>query len=247
MQAAPADRLHLWWLGQAGFLVKAAGAYLAMDPYLSDSLTHKYAGTETPHVRMTRRVVEPARLSFVDTVTASHAHTDHLDAETLRAIRPAVLVCPEAIRELARERAGVEPWGLTEGATVETAPFRITAVHAEHPGAESALGYVVDTGRRRIYHAGDTMAFAGLGQSLCAFALDVAILPINGRLGNMGGRDAAKVARTARAGIAIPCHYDMFEFNTAAPAEFAEEADRLGQRVHVLRAGERLALPIDVP
>jgi L-ascorbate metabolism protein UlaG (beta-lactamase superfamily) len=246
VHAAPAEQLHLWWLGQSGFLVKSAGAHLAFDPYLSDSLTHKYAGTETPHVRMTRRVVDPARLAFVDVVTASHGHTDHLDAETLRAIRPAVLVCPQGIRDLARERAGVEPRCLAEGASIEVSPFRITAVHAEHPGTEPAVGYVVETGRWRIYHAGDTLAFEGMGQSLRRFALDVAILPINGRLGNMSGREAASVARAAQAGIAIPCHYEMFEFNSASPGAFVREAGRLGQRSRVLLAGERLTLPTDV-
>ena len=193
-------------------------------------------------MRITRRVVDPSRLSFVDVVTASHAHTDHLDAETLRAIRPSVLVCPEAIRELARERSEVEPQGLEEGGTVDLPPFRVPAVPAEHPGAETAFGYVVTCGRRRIYHAGDTLAFAGLGESLRLFELDVAILPINGKVGNMSGAEAAAVAHAARAQVAIPCHYEMFEFNTASPDEFVRECERLGRPHRVLRAGERLTL-----
>jgi L-ascorbate metabolism protein UlaG (beta-lactamase superfamily) len=191
---------------------------------------------------MTRRIVDPARLSFVDLVTSSHAHTDHLDAETLRAIRPAVLVCPNGIRELARDRAGVEALGVAEGETVEVSRFRITAVHAEHPGADVALGYVVEIGARRIYHSGDSLAFDGMGRSLRRLALDAAILPINGRLGNMSGREAAAVARRAAAALAIPCHYEMFEFNTASPVEFVREAERLGQGFKLLRAGERLTL-----
>jgi L-ascorbate metabolism protein UlaG (beta-lactamase superfamily) len=196
---------------------------------------------------MTRRVVDPARLSFVDLVTASHGHTDHLDPETLRAVRPTVLVCPEAIRDLAHDRAGIEPRGLTEGATITVPPFRITAVRAEHQVADAALGYVVEAGGRRIYHAGDTLAFDGLGESLRRFDLDVAILPINGRLGNMSGREAAALARAARPRIAIPCHYEMFEFNTASPDEFLAEAERLGQRSQLLRAGDRLTLPTEAP
>jgi hypothetical protein len=34
----------------------------------------------------------------------------------------------------------------------------------------------------------------------------------------------------------------MFEFNTASPAAFVRECERLGQRYRVLRAGERLPL-----
>src|SRR5688572_25556906 len=80
---AATGKLFVWWLGQSGFLLCHAGECLVFDPYLSDSLTKKYAATDKPHVRMTERVVDPARLDFVRVVTASHNHTDHLDAETL--------------------------------------------------------------------------------------------------------------------------------------------------------------------
>ena len=33
--------LHVWWLGQSGFLVQWNGQRLLFDPYLSDSLTIK--------------------------------------------------------------------------------------------------------------------------------------------------------------------------------------------------------------
>ena len=66
--------LHIWWLGQSGFLLRWQGRHLLLDPYLSDSLTRKYAGTDRPHVRMTRRVVAPERLGFVDVVAVSYTH-----------------------------------------------------------------------------------------------------------------------------------------------------------------------------
>ncbi len=74
---------RLWWLGQSGFLLQWQGIHVLLDPYLSDSLTKKYSQTDKPHVRMTELVIDPARLSFVDIVTSTHNHTDHLDAETL--------------------------------------------------------------------------------------------------------------------------------------------------------------------
>src|SRR5688572_21265710 len=80
------EHLHLWWLGQSGFLVQWQGHHLLTDPYLSNSLTEKYANTDKPHVRMTECVIDPARLSFVDVITSSHMHTDHLDAKTLAPI-----------------------------------------------------------------------------------------------------------------------------------------------------------------
>src|SRR5437763_14696797 len=56
--------LHLWWLGQSGFLVQWQGRHMLLDPYLSDSLTKKYAGSDKPHERMTERVVAPEALKI---------------------------------------------------------------------------------------------------------------------------------------------------------------------------------------
>ena len=72
--------------------------------------------------------------------------------------------------------------------------------------------------------------------------IDLAILPINGKVGNMSGREAAQLAKDIGAKIVIPCHYDMFEFNTADPAEeFIPECERLGQPYRVLQQGERFS------
>src|SRR5262245_41553712 len=186
----------LWWLGQSGFLLKRGGRFLLVDPYLSDSLTTKYAGTDTPHVRMTRRVVAPERLDFVDVVLATHGHTDHLDPETLRHLG-GTLVAPSGIAGLARERSGREPVTLGEGETVELAGFAVTAVPARHPG-DHCVGYVIDG---RIYHAGDTEAIDAPVRRV-----EVALVPINGKVGNMDGADAARLVHATGAELAVPMH-----------------------------------------
>jgi L-ascorbate metabolism protein UlaG (beta-lactamase superfamily) len=129
---------------------------------------------------MSRRVVDPARLGFVEAVASSHSHTDHLDPVTLRAVAPLALVCPAETCTLARERAGVEPLPIEEGETVVVAGFALTAVRAEHDAPGGAVGYVVRCGPWTLYHAGDTLAYDGLGTMLRPFALDLALLPING-------------------------------------------------------------------
>ena len=57
--------------------------------------------------------------------------------------------------------------------------------------------------------------------------------------GNLSGTEAAKLSKEIGARIVIPCHFDMFEFNTASPDEFVQACEKLGQRYRVLRAGER--------
>ncbi len=112
----------LWWLGQSGWLAMTGGEGLLIDPYLSDSLTAKYAATDKPHERVTERVVDPRALTNITAVTSSHNHTDHLDAETILPLLEAntglQLVLPEANREFAAGRLQCDPrWprGLREG------------------------------------------------------------------------------------------------------------------------------------
>ena len=227
--------VHLWWLGQSGFLIGCDGRHLLVDPYLSDSLTAKYEGTETPHGRMTRRIVRPERLAFVDLVLSTHGHTDHLDGETLRAVG-APLVCPAGIVDLARDRGAAEVVDVREGEAVDVGGVAIQAVPAVHPG-DHCVGYVLGLGPCRIYHSGDT-TWVDPGMR----GVDAALVPINGKLNNLDGREAATLAHLIQAALAVPCHYDMFEFNTASPDEFAAECERLGQPYRVLRQGERLSL-----
>jgi L-ascorbate metabolism protein UlaG (beta-lactamase superfamily) len=251
------DRLHVWWLGQSGFLLSHAGHCLLFDPYLSDALTRKYAATDKPHVRMTARVVDPARLSFVEVVTSSHNHTDHFDAETLAplfAAAPAAqFVLPAANVDFALQRLGPAARPrfipLADGQRSVIGPFAIEAVPAAHEHlAPEFAGYVVGVGRFCIYHSGDTVLFPGMVERLRSFRVDLALLPINGRAperrvsGNLDGPEAARLAHAIGARCVVPCHYEMFEFNTASPAAFMAECARLQQRGAVLRGGERLTL-----
>jgi L-ascorbate metabolism protein UlaG (beta-lactamase superfamily) len=261
--ASESDGMTLWWLGQSGFLVRWDGAFLLLDPYLSDSLTSKYAATAKPHERMTERVIDPSRLDMVDVVTSSHGHTDHLDADTLRPLLSASpgaqLVAPHAILDLAAERSGLSPDAIVladDGRTVEAGGFSITGVAAAHERVERDdyghslyVGYLVRRNGRSLFHAGDTVLHDGLEAALRGSQPDVALLPINGSdpargvAGNLDGVEAAHLAHDIGARLVVPCHFEMFAFNTASPAVFQAEADRLDQPYRVLRAGERLRLP----
>ena len=253
------DAFFLWWLGQSGFLIRWRDQFLLLDPYLSDSLTKKYAATDKPHVRMTERVVAPEKLDFVHLITSSHNHTDHLDAETLlpllQANPAAGLIIPEANREFVANRLKCPsefPIGVDAGTSVTTNGFTIHGVPAAHEkidrdeaGRCQYLGYVIQFGSWTIYHSGDTVFYDGMVETLSEWSIDVALLPINGAAperrvaGNLDGREAATLAHDIAARMVIPCHYEMFGFNTASPDEFVATCKKLNQRHRALRAGER--------
>jgi L-ascorbate metabolism protein UlaG (beta-lactamase superfamily) len=252
---------RLWWLGQSGFLLQWQGVHVLLDPYLSDSLTRKYVQTDKPHVRMTELVIDPARLSMIDVVTSTHNHTDHLDAETLGPIievNPSVkLVVAEANRDFVAERLKPKidpamPIGLDDGTSIEISGIRFSGVASAHESLEldergraKFLGYVLQFGGWTIYHSGDTIRYDGMAEKLQPFRIDVALLPINGRAperrvpGNLFGREAAQLAKDIEAKLVIPCHFEMFEFNTASSDEFTRECRKLAQPFKVMRCGEQ--------
>ncbi len=249
-----------WWLGQSGFLIQFEGKRLLIDPYLSDSLTKKYAATSKPHVRISELVALPELLPKMDVVTSSHNHTDHLDGQTLRPIfdkNPgAKFIVPEANRRFVAERVGCrEGWllGLSDGETIEFDGLKITGLPAKHneierddSGHPKCMGWVFEWAGRSFYHSGDTLFFDEMIEILRPFQLDLAFLPINGNdpargvAGNLDGKEAAFLAKKIGAKRVVPCHFDLFEFNTADPAIFENECRRLGQPFRTLGLGERL-------
>ncbi|GJM30377.1 MAG: MBL fold metallo-hydrolase [Cyclobacteriaceae bacterium] len=248
----------LWWLGQSGFLIKWQHHYLLLDPYLSDSLTLKYAQTDKPHVRMTERVIHPTALDFIDVVTSSHNHTDHLDAATLIpliSVNPGLkMVIPEANRSFVCERINCAidyPVGMSDGTTRQVQHFKFHGIPAAHnelkrnsKGECHYLGYVIEFGPWTVYHSGDTLWYQGMEDLLKPFKVDLALLPINGNkperrvAGNLDYSEAPRLAQSIGAKLVIPCHYEMFTFNTADPADFKKEADRLGQPAQILACGQ---------
>lgn len=256
------DRLHVWWLGQSGFLLKCAGEYLLLDPYLSDSLSKKYARTDKPHVRMTDLAILPYKLDMVSVATSSHQHTDHFDEDTLRPLGQATghlkVVLPEATAPQARRRlpdSAIEFISLNDGQTVQVDGWEFTGVAAAHNLVERDdqgrclyLGFIIRRNGLTIYHSGDTLWHDGLIEPLRAARCDLMLLPINGNkperrvAGNLNGTEAAALAKACGAGLVVPCHYEMFKFNTESTEEFVAACERLSQPYHLMRCGSRVTI-----
>lgn len=256
------DHFHLWWLGQSGFLIQWNGRHLLFDPYLSDSLSVKYAASDKPHTRMTERVIAPEKLNFIDVATSSHNHTDHLDADTLRPLlaqNPGMrLIVPAANLAFAEERVGMAPERLIPVDASDSfahAGFELHAIPAAHNELEQDqhsrfkfLGYVATFGPFAVFHSGDTLRYPMMKSWLLDWPIDLALLPINGNqperrvAGNLDGREAAQLARDIKTRMVVPCHYEMFEFNTATPELFEQTCRELGQPFKTLQAGERLMI-----
>jgi L-ascorbate metabolism protein UlaG (beta-lactamase superfamily) len=255
------NNFHAWWLGQSGYLLQWNGKRVLIDPYLSDSLTKKYAATDKPHNRISELVIQPELLKDIAIVTSSHNHTDHLDAETLIPVlknNPGIhFIIPEANRNFVAERVACEkafPTGLNDGVSVTINDFTFHGIPAKHNEIErdemgncKFMGYVIEFGPFKIYHSGDTLLFDGMAELLKPYNVDLAILPINGNkperkvAGNLDCEEAAALAKAMHAKCVVPCHYDMFGFNTANVNEFIQAAEKINQPYLVLKGGEKFS------
>jgi L-ascorbate metabolism protein UlaG (beta-lactamase superfamily) len=105
------------------------------------------------------------------------------------------------------------------------------------------LGFVVDAGDVRLYHAGDTIHYEGMEAMLRQLEIDVAMLPINGRdpereargiVGNLSEREAAWLAASIEAGVLVPIHHDLFAGNRGYPSHLVHSVERDHPGVSVL-------------
>jgi L-ascorbate metabolism protein UlaG (beta-lactamase superfamily) len=144
-----------------------------------------------------------------DLILITHAHRDHFQPEEIAKITKegTRLVAPHDVAAgLSGNVTAVAP-----GESHEVAGIRFTTVPAynvaeerlqKHPKANRWVGYVLELGPRRYYHAGDTDHVPELE----SIRTDVAFLPIGGTY-TMDVPEAAGLARAMEPGLAVPMHF----------------------------------------
>jgi L-ascorbate metabolism protein UlaG (beta-lactamase superfamily) len=246
----PPGVVRLRWLGQAGFVIEAAGVTVLVDPWLS------------PHeLRLAPAPLEEDLPLAVGWLLATHGHADHLDLPaiaTIGARRPDLRVAvPTPLVPLVDDRApGVRVTGVQPGDRLVDAGLEIEVVPAWHgvkvedgygPGPAGDptphVGYVLRLAGTVIYHAGDTIASAALIEALRPMGIDVALLPVNGRdyfreeagiLGNLDAVEAVRLAHAIGAGTLVPMHHDMVRGNTAPAGAVADAVAALDLPIIVI-------------
>jgi L-ascorbate 6-phosphate lactonase len=259
------DSASITWYGQAGFRLAAGDSQILIDPFLTDRGDRRYSPPATA-----------AEFADATLVLCTHEHLDHMDLPFLRelcAVNPqARIVVPAPVVEIAaaagidRARlAGAKPGTELRDRDVTVHP--VPALHgiggdqpvayefAPDGGPARFLGYVVELGGIRFYHAGDGLVYPELPAALDALAPDVLMLPINGRdhmresagiVGNMNETEAAWLCAQVGPSYVIPMHYDAIEGNVGDPGRFTTMVHHSGAAAIVIPARARpitLALP----
>jgi L-ascorbate metabolism protein UlaG (beta-lactamase superfamily) len=218
------------FLGQSCFELKAGGATVLTDPFL----------TGNPKAAASADEVE------ADVILLTHGHGDHLGDTVDIAKRTGATVV--AIVELAAEieGAGVENvLNPNFGGTVQFDWGWVKLVPAWHTAVSPSgtphmpAGLLIHIGDKLVYHLGDTCLFSDM-QLIARRGdkVDMALVPIGGHF-TMDRYDAVTAVEFINPSEVIPCHYDTFPPIETDAEAFKSDVQNAGfSQVTILAPGE---------
>lgn len=202
MNSITIDGILIKWLGHSGFLLEGDGKKIYIDPFEIGE--------------------EPAFDDKADILLITHEHFDHCSPEDIRKVRRSnsTTLIPEScsleFRGDARRIAegDILADGLEiKGTRIEVVPaYNLNKPY--HPRG-LGVGYIVELGGIRIYHAGDCDFFPEMKN----IKADVALLPIGGTY-TMNEEEAASAAAVISPKVVIPMHYGNSEGTKGDPEKF---------------------------
>ena len=223
--AAKPGRTHLFFAGQAGFVIKSkSGQTLAWDLYLSD-VGERLEG-DVGFKRLLPKILLPSELQF-DTIIASHPHFDHFDPDAIPIMMSdphtklyASVDCRNLTEKLSMQNCNTVY--MAPGETYYDEDFTLHFVSCDHGTlAPDAVGAVISVDGKNIFFAGDTCLRLDRVEEYLSFGpVDILIAPINGAYGNLNEHDCACLSKTLAPSLTIPCHYGMFASHGGNPGLF---------------------------
>jgi L-ascorbate 6-phosphate lactonase len=212
----------LWWLGQAGYIIRSLGLNIVIDPYLSDA-----AAADAPEfTRLYPAPFEPEALD-VSLYIVTHDHLDHLDPITIRRYQKKSTTLFIAPRHAAKKLVSLgvpndQVVILHVGESWRYASVEITGVFAIATSVDvlDTTGYFIkfDNGRS-LYHTSDT-EFHPLVVAAAPKNPEIMLVPINGKWGNPTPDKAALFAKSVQPRYVLPNHYDLMALNGENPETF---------------------------
>ena len=200
--------VELDWLGHASFIVKGEGKVIYFDPYLLPSSPEK-----------------------ADLILITHDHYDHCDhgkVEQIKKPDTVIITTSASARKLSGNIKTVK-----EGDSITEKEISIKVVPAYNPGKPfhprgSGVGFIIDVGGTKIYHAGDTDFIPEMSN----IQTDIALLPIGGTY-TMDENEGVRVALTIKPKIVIPMHHGHISGTDADPKSFKEKVQKENPEIEV--------------
>jgi L-ascorbate metabolism protein UlaG (beta-lactamase superfamily) len=220
----------LWWLGEAGFVVRFASITFYVNPCF----------TELP--------IAPGEVTHADMILATSArYVDRSIFAMLEASTRAKVILPKSAADAARSCGIAYPRMTTTDADLRIEYFKDnlysrvycapSSLEWTPAGGYPSLGYLIRFGRWTIYHAGTCAGYEGLADRLRPFNVSVALLPVGE--GNFSPAEAAQLAANIGAGWLVPYGRPQPSFVEHLLGHCPE------QRFKVFQPGEGWTVPED--
>ena len=250
---------HLTWVGHATFVQRLGGQLLATDPIWSTRI-HTIVREAAPGVAFE---VTPK----LDVVTVSHAHYDHLDLPSLKAIgKDALYIVPKDNADVLTGAGlpNVVELGWWESHRI--GDLTVTLVPAQHWSMRAPWdknkrlwgGFVYESPEGTSYHAGDTAfnegVFKAIGERFPK--IDWAMLPIGAydptwfmSQQHMGPEEAGRAWALLGAKTMVAMHWGTFRLTDEPLGEPPErlrkwwsEQEHANERLWIMDLGETRSL-----
>ena len=257
------DEITVAWLGHATVLINFHGLNIITDPVLYSRIgAQSVIGTVGP-IRRQACALKAWQLPRIDLVLLSHAHLDHLDLPSLRALpgKPAAVTArntADLLRDTGVRSLKELSWGERRVIETENGDAQVEAFEVRHWGARwrhdkqrGYNGYIVSRGGKKIIFGGDTARCNGFKEVHGKGPFEFACMPIGAYnpfiYSHCNPEQALEMANEAGAKYILPMHYYTFRFGRETCGEPIErlqtalhgEQERLGWR----HAGETFVLP----
>jgi len=255
----PDHGLFAAWLGHSTVLLKIDGFTILTDPVFSDRAGLNLGPVTLGVKRLVAPALTPDRLPRIDLVLLSHAHMDHTDVPSLRAIESRHTVVVNAARnsDLLRVRRWRRVAELGWGQSESVGPATLRAFEVNHWGARMRTdnyrgynGYLIECGGRRVLFAGDTAITTAFRSLRSRRSIDLAIMPIGAydpwiRF-HCTPEEAWRMASDAGAERILPVHHQTFPLGREPTLEPIERLARVAaphkDRIVLERVGQEWRL-----
>jgi L-ascorbate metabolism protein UlaG (beta-lactamase superfamily) len=258
-QLWPDHGLHAAWLGHSTVLLKVDGLFILTDPVFSDRAGLNLGPITLGLKRLTAPALDATHIPRPDLILLSHAHMDHFDVPSLRALehpKTSVITATKTSDLLRADRYKiVHELGWGERARIGAAEIR--AFEVNHWGARMRTdtyrgynGYLIEAGRYRILFGGDTAATTAFRGVRTSRPVDLAVMPIGAYnpwiYYHCTPEQAWRMGNDAGAELFLPVHHQTFQLSREPfrePIErFQAAAGSHPDRVAVTRIGQELHL-----
>ncbi|WP_281765689.1 metal-dependent hydrolase [Neptunitalea lumnitzerae] len=226
--------MKITFYGQNSLYIETEGKKLLVDPFISPN-------------EATKGIVDIDTLE-VDYILVTHAHQDHVyDVEAIAKRTNAVIVSNAEIASYYADK-GFETHPMNHGGSWNFDFGSLKYVIALHSstfpdGKSGGLpgGFVLVSGGKTVYIAGDTSLTMDMKLIPMFFKLDLAILPIGDNF-TMGLDEAVVAAEFVDCNKVLGCHYDTFGYIEIDHDKAKETFSQKGKELILLNIGESIDL-----